>query len=183
MEPFTRQAARRGLAPVLDRNIRALLDRRQREERRAPWEERIADRITGFAGSMRFVLIHLLLFGGWIVWNLPSTGLPRFDPSYVVLAMAASVEAIFLSTFILISQNRMQAIADRRADLDLQVNLLSEHEITHLLRLTKAIAERLQVQESESPELRDLARDVDPEKVLEHIESASGDDSPPDERH
>ncbi len=183
MGSSARSGARPGLAPVLDRNIHALLERRRREERQKPWEERIADRITRFTGSMRFVYIHLALFGGWILWNLPFTGLPRFDPTYVVLGMVASVEAIFLSTFILISQNRMQAVADQRADLDLQVNLLSEHEITALIRLTKAIAARLGIEESESPELRDLERDVHPEKVLERIEDATGQPPPSDEPH
>ena len=74
---------------------------------------------------MRFVMIHALLFGAWIVWNLGwIPGLPPFDPTFVVLAMVASVEAIFLSTFVLITQNRMAAMADKRADLDLQVSLL-----------------------------------------------------------
>jgi uncharacterized membrane protein len=56
-------------------------------------------------------------------------GIPQFDPSFVILAMAASVDAIFLSIFVLISQNRMAAAADKRAELDLQINLLSEHDI------------------------------------------------------
>jgi uncharacterized membrane protein len=161
------------MAPVVERNVRALLERRRAEEQRKSWQERLADRVTRFTGSMRFVFIHLVLFGGWIAWNLPFSPLPRFDPSLVILAMAASVEAIFLSTFILISQNRMQALADRRADLDLQVNLLSEHEVTQLIRLVKRIAERMGVEESRAQELPDLERDVQPEKVLEHIEKAA----------
>ncbi len=173
-----------GLTPILDRNIRSLLERRRREERKKSWEERLADRITGFTGSMRFVYIHLVLFGSWIAWNLPFSRLPRFDPSLVILAMAASVEAIFLSTFILISQNRMQALAEERANLDLQVNLLSEHEITRLIRLTKAIAERLGIEESASPDLPALERDIHPEEVLQRIEAVS--DRPatdPEARH
>jgi uncharacterized membrane protein len=169
----TRGSGPQGLTSVLDRNIRELLERRQREERAQSWQERLATRITAFTGSMRFVAIHLALFGGWIGWNLPFSPLPRFDPSLVVLAMFASVEAIFLSTFILITQNRMQAVADKRADLDLQVNLLSEHEITRLIRLTKAVAERLGVKESESPELPELERDIDPEHVLDKLETVS----------
>jgi uncharacterized membrane protein len=169
----SRESAGEVMAPVLQRNVRALIDRRRAEEQRKPWQERLADRVTRFTGSMRFVGIHLVLFGGWIGWNLPFSPLPRFDPSLVILAMAASVEAIFLSTFILISQNRMQAIADRRADLDLQVNLLSEHEITRLIRLVKRIAERMEIDESESRELPELERDVQPEKVLEHIENVA----------
>jgi uncharacterized membrane protein len=167
------------LTPVLDRNIRALLARRRAEDRAQPWQERLAARVTRFTGSMTFVAVHLVLFGGWILWNLPFSPLPRFDPQFVVLAMAASVESIFLSTFILISQNRMQAVADRRADLDLQVSLLTEHEVTHLIRLVKGMAEQMGVAESASPELPELERDVRPEKVLERIDQADGDLPPP----
>ena len=110
-----------GLSPVLERNIRALQLRRQQEENEATAEERVAQAITRFTGSMRFVYLHLALFGFWIVANLGLVpGVPAWDPSFVVLAMVASVEAIFLSTFVLISQNRMAAAADKRADLDLR---------------------------------------------------------------
>jgi uncharacterized membrane protein len=77
---------------------------------------------------MRFVYLHVVLFGVWLLVNLGVVpGVPRFDPSFVVLAMVASVEAIFLSTFVLIMQNRMAATADKRADLDLHISLLTEH--------------------------------------------------------
>ena len=165
----------RGLGPVLDNNIRNLLTRRRADERKKGWQERVADRITRFTGSMRFVYIHVVLFGGWIAWNLPFSPLPRFDPSLVILAMVASVEAIFLSTFILITQNRMQEVANQRADLDLQVNLLAEHEVTRLIRLVKRVAERMGIEESESPELPELERDVDPEHVLDEIDRVARD--------
>ena len=115
------------MAQIVKRNIDALLKRRNEEECNKTTEERVADRITRFTGSMRFVYLHLLLFGLWIIWNLGWIGLKPFDPSFVVLAMFASVEAIFLSTFVLISQNRMNLQADKRAELDLQVSLLAEH--------------------------------------------------------
>ncbi len=86
-----------------------------------------------------------------------------------MLATVASVEAIFLSTFVLISQNRAAAAADRRADLDLQINLLAEHEITQLIALTRAIALRLEMPEAANPVLDEAARDVAPERVLEEI--------------
>jgi len=88
----------------------------------------------------------------------------------VVLAMFASVEAIFLSTFVLISQNRMQEQADKRADLDLQISLLAEHEITRLITLVKAVAEKLEIEASKNPELHELQRDVSPETVLDALE-------------
>jgi uncharacterized membrane protein len=160
------------LARVVERNIRALLEHRREQAGSRSRQERIADTITRFTGSMRFVYIHLLLFGGWIAVNLGgSPGVPRFDPSFVVLAMVASVEAIFLSTFVLISQNRMAALADRRADLDLQISLLAEHEITRLISLVAAIAERLELDAAQNPELAELSQDVAPEKVMEEMEA------------
>ncbi len=158
------------MAGVVDRNIIAVLERRRDEDRRKGVQDRIADRVTRFTGSMLFVYLHLAIFGTWIIVNLGWTPLRRFDPSFVVLAMIASVEAIVLSTFVLISQNRMQALADKRADLDLQVSLLAEHEITQLITLVTEIAKRMNVEAAHDPELRELAQDVAPEKVLDHME-------------
>lgn len=161
-----------GLATVVERNIQALLEHRRGEEDNRSRQERIADAITRFTGSMRFVYIHLVVFGLWIAINLGwIPGLPPFDRTFVVLAMIASVEAIFLSTFVLISQNRMAALADKRADLDLQISLLSEHEITRLITLVTAIAERLELEVAQNPELAELSQDVAPEKVMEKMEA------------
>lgn len=160
------------LAATLQRNIRVMDLRREQEAVTASREERIADAITRFTGSMRFVYLHLLLYGFWIVANMGFVpGVPRFDPSFVILAMVASVEAIFLSTFVLISQNRMAAAADKRADLDLQINLLAEHEVTKLVVLVSAIADRLGVQTGVESEISELKRDVAPEAVLDEIEA------------
>lgn len=159
------------LARIVERNIEALLARRKLEDERRATQDKIADAITRFTGSMRFVFLHLVLFGIWIVVNLgwvPSV--PRFDPTFVILAMFASVEAIFLSTFVLITQNRMAQLADQRADLDLHISLLAEHEVTRLITLVTAIAEQLQIPEARDPELPELERDVAPEEVLEQME-------------
>jgi uncharacterized membrane protein len=162
-----------GLSPVLERNIRALQRRRERDEKGATAEERIAEAITRFTGSMRFVYLHLAFFGFWIVANLGwLPGVPSWDPSFVVLAMMASVEAIFLSTFVLISQNRMAAAADKRADLDLQVSLLAEHEITRLVTLVSGIAARMGVRTEADADLDEITQDVAPEAVLDEIEAA-----------
>ena len=105
MDEKRTQEKMNGMAQVVERNIKALLERRKQENESKSGEEKVADAITRFAGSMLFVYIHLALFGTWIVWNLGWLGLKPFDKSLVVLAMLASVEAIFLSTFVLISQN------------------------------------------------------------------------------
>lgn len=163
------------LASAMERNIRALTARQREEEARAGRDTRIAEAITRFTGSMVFVHIHLLLFGLWIVVNLGMIPiLPRFDPTFVILATWASVEAIFLSTFVLISQNRAAAAAERRANLDLQVSLLAEHEVTQLIRLTAAIAEHLGIDAAHDPELPELQRDVAPEAVLDALDSEDG---------
>ena len=142
------QESKQGMAQIVERNIEALLQRRKREDREKTVEEKIADSVTRFTGSMLFVYLHLAIFGIWIIWNLGWIGLKPFDPSFVILAMFASVEAIFLSTFVLISQNRMNAQADKRADLDLQVSLLAEHEVTRLISLVTAIAKKLDLPEA-----------------------------------
>ena len=160
-----------GLGSVLAHNLRMMEERRGREEATATFEERVADAITRFTGSMRFVYLHVVLFGGWILVNLGVVpGVPKFDPSFVILAMAASVEAIFLSTFILISQNRMTATAQKRAELDLQINLLTEHEVTKLVALLSSVADRLGVKSEVDGEVEELKEDVAPDAVLDEIE-------------
>lgn len=159
------------MASVVNRNIAALLEKRQEEERTKSLQEKLADAITAFTGSMTFVYIHIVFFGAWILINASLLPIFRpFDPTLVILAMVASVEAIFLSTFVLISQNRMQAMADRRAELNLHIDLLAEHEVTRMITLLTEIGKRLGVEESKNPELEELKKDVQPEKVLETID-------------
>jgi uncharacterized membrane protein len=81
------------------------------------------------------------------------------------------VEAIFLSTFVLINQNRMAAEDDARSDLDLQINLLNEHETTRLIALVDAIAQRLGVETSDAGEVEEMKKDVAPEAVLDRLEA------------
>jgi len=159
-----------GLNRVLVSNIRALLEKRRAEERSEGLQHRATDAVTRFAGSMPFVYLHAIVFGGWIAINLGWTSLPRFDPTFVVLATAASVEAIFLSTFVLITQNRLSKMSERRADLDLQISLLAEHEITKLLRISLAIAKHQGVEFPQEEELDELQQDVAPGRVWDTLE-------------
>ena len=170
-------SAGRDLAGVLRRNIDALEEHARREREGAGVQERLARRITDFAGSMAFIYLHLALVGAWVAINLGLVpALRRFDPTFVILATVASVEAIFLSTFVLITQNRSAAQADRRAKLDLQINLLAEHEITRLISLVKAIADRLEVERADDPELNELERDVAPEAVRQELAEDEGEE-------
>jgi len=162
------------IAGVVHRNISALLEVRRQVEAQRTRQSRIVDSITSFTGSLPFVYLHVLLFGGWIVVNVGGIpGIKSFDPfPFVMLAMWASVEAIFLSTFVLITQNRMAQLAERRAELDLQISLLAEHEVTRLLTMVEAIGSHLGVH-FQGEGLEELKRDVAPEKVLEEIEHAT----------
>ncbi|AWN40720.1 DUF1003 domain-containing protein [Methylobacterium durans] len=160
-----------GLSPALARNIQTLQERRSHEERRASLQERVAEAITRFTGSMAFVYLHVVLFGFWTLVNsglLPL--LPKWDASFVILGTSASAEAIFLSTFVLISQNRMAAAADKRADLDLHISLLAEHEVTKLVTMISAITDHLGIETEADDEVEDLRQDVAPGAVLDEIE-------------
>lgn len=167
----------RDLGASLTRNIEALHQRRRSDERSATREERLARAVTSFTGSMTFVYVHLVIYGVWVAVNSGAVPLiPKFDPSFVILATEASVEAIFLSTFVLISQNRSSAAADKRADLDLHINLLAEHELTKLAELMAAVAERLDVKLAQSAEIKEAQKDVAPEAVLDELEAKQADD-------
>lgn len=166
------------LSNSLRRNIETLSERRKQEAANASRQERLAEAITGFTGSMPFVYIHVAIYGAWILVNLGLIpGVPVFDRSFVILAMEASVEAIFLSTFVLISQNRTTVAADKRADLDLHISLLTEHELTKLAEVVTAIAARLNVPIADKEELEEVQRDIAPEAVLNEIDAKQKDAS------
>ena len=157
----------------LRRNIEALRRRRQEEEAQQTLHERVAATITRFTGSMNFVYVHLAIYGFWIVANLGwISAIEPWDPTFVILAMVASVEAIFLSTFILITQNRMALAAERRAELDVQISLLAEAEITKLVELVSEMAERMNVPGAEEEDVQEMKHQVAPEAVLDAIEAS-----------
>ncbi len=154
---------------VVERNISALLARRRSEEEELGFQERLAGAITKFVGTISFVCIHVLALGAWIAINLGWVGLPRFDPTLGFFATFVSVEAIVLTTFVLIGQNRMAQIEARQADLSLQITLLAEHEITRLIHLVRAIAAQMNIAESQDPEIVELAQDLPAEHVLDTL--------------
>jgi uncharacterized membrane protein len=110
-------------------------------------EDRIADSITAFAGSMKFVYLHAAWFGLWIVINagiLLAVGLGAwpFDPfPFGLLTMIVSLEAIFLSTFVMIAQNRQAEIADARAQADYETNVRAEAEVMKVLHLVESLVQ------------------------------------------
>ena len=165
-----------GMGDTLKQNIATLAERSHARRRQAPVGERLASAITRFSGSLTFVYVHLAVFGSWIAINLGWVpGVAPFDPTFVVLAMVASVEAIFLSTFVLIGQNRMAAEVDRRAELDLHISLLTEHELTRVAQLIDRIARRLNVAVDDG-DFSEVEQDVAPAEVLDALDAVRGVD-------
>jgi uncharacterized membrane protein len=139
--------------------------------------DRAAAAIARFCGSMTFVWIHALVFALWLGYNtLP--WFQAFDPyPFTFLTLVVSLEAIFLSTFILISQNYDMRIAERRNQLDLQINLLAEQENTKMLQILERIAKKIGAHVSDDPQVRALEEATRPESLVEQIEEAYREDA------
>ena len=159
------------LNKVIERNIRTIIRLRLKAARERTLHDRIADTITSLSGRMGFVYVHIVWFGLWVLLNTGRVGVRAFDPfPYGLLTMIVSLEAIFLSTVVLISQNRLSGEIERRADLDLHIGLLTEHELTRVLQMLDAIQRKMGIDDDESSELADLEMETKPEDVLAEIE-------------
>jgi uncharacterized membrane protein len=137
----------------------------------------VADWLTTFASSTGFFIFHVIGFAVWLLWNSPFFGLPQFDPfPFGLLTMIVSLEAIFLSIFVLMSQGRESRIAELREELTLQVNLRVEEEVTKTLHLVAGLYTRLGLTLANDPDLKEMLQPLDPKKmekeVTEQIESA-----------
>jgi uncharacterized membrane protein len=135
-----------------------------------------------------FIYAHCVWFGVWIVANMGWFGINAFDPfPFGLLTTIVPLEAIFLSTFVLVSQNRQAALADRRSELDLHINLLAEYddrrseldlhinllaeyEMTRVLTLVDRLAKKFEIDDCDDDELAELERDVKPDHVLKELE-------------
>ncbi len=163
---------------AVERNIHSVADLERAFEQRRRLTDRIADTVGGFTGSITFVIVHLLIFTAWFLIN---TGLvphvKRFDPfPFILLSMIVSVEAVLLSTFVLMKQNRMQQKTDIRDHLNLQIDLLAEKEVTKSLQLLRAIAEKVGVDERNDAELDEMANTTSVDSLAEQIESTMADE-------
>ena len=159
------------LSKVLEHNIRTIAYLRLQASRARGLQVRLADAITKFSGRLVFVYVHIVWFGLWILFNTGHLGVPVFDPfPYGLLTMVVSLEAIFLSTFVLITQNRSSEEAESRANLSLQIGLLTEHEVTRVLQMLDAIQDKLGIDNHAESELADLEMETKPEDVLAEIE-------------
>lgn len=169
---MTQTPARAAAGKLIRRNVERIRSLERWSKRNRSFADRVAESVARFCGHMGFVWVHAAVFAVWIGWNTIGT-LPRFDPyPFTFLTLCVSLEAIFLSSFILIAQNYEMRLTERRTQLDLQINLLAEQENTKMLGLIQAMARRMGVTEEDDPEIAALAEAVRPETISQEIETA-----------
>jgi uncharacterized membrane protein len=140
--------------------------------------ERVSDRIAGFAGSMHFVLIHVSLVAAWVLVNAGrGSWISRFDPyPFSLLGMIVAVEAVVLSSFILMRQNRMARRGERRDHLNLQVDLIAEKEVTKLLQMVQAICEHMGLKHiAEDKEVEEFSEETSVDNLAQKLEDTLPD--------
>jgi uncharacterized membrane protein len=170
-----------GLAPSgLPSNVQRVAKLEQEQLRARSISERIAAAVTRAAGTATFAIAHLVWFTVWIAvngkWAHRIEPLEPFDPyPFSLLTMLVSLEAIFLSIWILISQNQMTRQAERRAHLDLQINLLAEQESTATLRVVHDIAEHLGIGDRASNRDAELVEETNIEHLVSRMDEALPD--------
>lgn len=141
-------------------------------ERRTP-TERVSDAMTKLVGNMVFLLAHLILIGCWSLLNLHLIpGVRTFDPfPFGILALVVSSESVFLTIFVLISQGRMARQSERRSHLDLQVGMLSEQELTTILRMLQDLCQHVGVNvDSSKQEVQSFSKTTDVHKLASELE-------------
>jgi uncharacterized membrane protein len=165
------RTARERTSPIVQRNIRAVAELAAEQQKAKSMEDRFAMAVSRFAGSMNFVYVHAMIFGVWAAASFGLIpGVQHFDKDLVTLNTFATLEAIFLATFVLIAQNRMAANLEIRNHLDVQVSLLVEDETTHILRLVAAIGDKMGIAEAQDPEIKQLIRNVEAQEIIDQIE-------------
>jgi uncharacterized membrane protein len=160
---------------LTDRNVRTIVDLERSARASRCASDRIADLVARFCGTLTFVWVHVAWFGAWILFNAWPGGHHPDPYPFTFLTLVVSLEAIFLSTFILISQNLENKVSERRSQLDLQINLLTEQENTKMLRMLQSIAEKVGADVEGDPDLAVLEESTRPENLVEQIERASAE--------
>ena len=164
---------------LTQRNVETVLKLEEAAKEQRTRTDRVAEVIANFCGSLTFVWVHVAWFGGWVVLNL-LPGIKHIDPfPFTFLTLVVSLEAIFLSTFILISQNHDSRVSERRNHLDLQINLLSEQENTQMLTILHQIAAKVGADIPHDSHTEVLEQATNPERLVEQIEETATNDTGP----
>jgi uncharacterized membrane protein len=168
-----RGRASRSVSTHLERNVRAIAELEQNAMAARGSADRMSDGITRVAGSAAFVILHVIWFTAWIAINAGLVpAIVPFDPyPFSFLTLVVSLEAIFLAIFVLMSQNRAARLADRRAHLDLQVDLLAERELTVMLHMLRALcAKQKVVLDGVGSDVTDLLEETDVEQLASDLD-------------
>ena len=156
----------------LQENIDLIAKHEQEFRDRRTAAERIGDSVAGWMGSLPFVGLHIFIFIAWIVINAAGVpSIPRFDPPpFQLLGVIFAFEAILLASFVLMRQSRIGRRSDERDHLELQVSLLTEKEITAVLSICQAIAQKLDLDSvAKAPEIEEMTQEVQIDEVAETI--------------
>jgi uncharacterized membrane protein len=176
MRPASKQISQQA-SEITRRNVRTVRELEELAVAEPSFADRTAAFVARFAGSIHFVWIHAVFVVAWIVVN-SVPGLPHWDPyPFTLLTMWASLEAIFISSFILIAQNYAMRLSERRDKLDLQVNLLAEQETTKSLNLLEAIARKVGAQCGDDPEVAALAEATRLETLARQIDETQKEEN------
>ena len=177
--PEPPDAAAQSVEELTRRNVERIQALEREEHGKATTADRVADAIATFVGSIAFVWVTILLIGGWVVGNLLVSADDRIDAfPFPLLTLVLSIEAIFLSIFILMSQNRAARVSDKRSHLDLQLNLLSEQENTKMLLMLEDIAKAVGHRTPTDPEVQVLKQATEPEALSRQIDQATHEGKP-----
>jgi uncharacterized membrane protein len=166
-------------SPLLARNVEAVAQLEAADRARQTAAEHFSDAIARMAGTGWFAGLHVVWFGGWMIWNagLVPGWLPIDPFPFSFLTLVVSLEAIFLTLFVLISQNNLTRQSERRAHLDLQVNLLAEQESTKTVALLERIAQELDIPLPADSGEQELAAPTDIHEVVSTMDSVLPGDS------
>ncbi len=170
---FQQRSSAPRLLPSTEANIEAIARLEEEFLARRTLLERAADAIADFSGSIKFVVLHIVWFVLWFAVNSGKLPLVRaFDPyPFVLLAMLVSCEAVLLSTFVLMKQNRMSRRADQRGHLELQINILAEREITKLLQMQRLLCDHLGLKQAAvDQEAKELSQTTTVEGLAQELE-------------
>ncbi|MEA2899086.1 MAG: hypothetical protein QOJ84_4701 [Bradyrhizobium sp.] len=153
-------------------NIESILNLEKEDERELSSFHRLSHGVGGFVGTIYFVMLQCFAVLAWIGANTGIFGTAPFDPyPFPLLATVLALEAVLLTSFVLIRQNTMDKRSERRNHLDLQINLLAEKEATSILNVVREIAEHLKVEVTPDPEREELAKDTPVETIARHLRS------------
>ena len=152
-------------------NIDTILRIEKQEERRLALHHRVFHTIGGFVGTVQFIILQCAAVGGWVLFNLYVAARPVDEYPFPLLATVLALEAVLLTSCVLIRQNLIDQALERRDHLELQINLLAEREATRSLRILQKIAERLGVADIEDRKEDELARETSVDAIARDLKA------------